>query len=66
MLGTVKFFNKDKGYGFIKSEEGVEHFVHFSEIDMDGYKELKENENVQFEPASAEKGPIATKVKPVA
>ena len=47
--GTVKWFNPEKGYGFISREDGDDLFVHFSEIQMDGYKTLDEGESVEFE-----------------
>ncbi len=62
MKGTVKWFNGSKGYGFITTEEGNDVFVHFSAIEMDGYKVLEENEVVQFEITSGEKGPQASHV----
>ncbi|HWR66972.1 MAG TPA: cold-shock protein [Bellilinea sp.] len=52
-VGTVKWFNPAKGYGFIGREDGEDVFVHFSAIDMDGYKQLKEGQKVEF---SIEKG----------
>lgn len=62
MKGTVKWFNGSKGYGFITTEEGNDVFVHFSAIEMDGYKVLEENEVVQFEITNGEKGPQASHV----
>lgn len=62
MKGTVKWFNGSKGYGFITTEEGSDVFVHFSAIEMDGYKVLEENEVVQFEITNGEKGPQASHV----
>ena len=52
--GTVKWFNPAKGYGFIGRDDGEDVFVHFSAIDMQGYKQLKEGQKVEF---SIEKGP---------
>lgn len=54
--GTVKWFNAKKGYGFISDEKGNDIFVHFSAIDMDGFKELKENEVVEFEVVIGDNG----------
>ena len=57
MIGSVKWFNNAKGYGFVKpdgQEEDV--FVHFSAIDMDGYKTLKEGQKVEFEVSQGPKG----------
>lgn len=62
--GTVKRFNKIKGYGFIGMDGGSnEIFVHFSEVEMAGYKELKEGQRISFTLALGEKGEYATKVK---
>ena len=55
--GTVKWFNAKKGYGFISDEEGKDVFVHFSALNMDGFKELKDGERVEFEVVEGEKGP---------
>jgi len=61
--GTVKWFNADKGYGFITPDDGGEDlFVHHSAILGDGYKTLAENAKVQYEPGEGEKGPQATNV----
>lgn len=60
--GTVKWFNGKKGYGFITSESGEDVFVHFSEIQSDGYRTLEEGQEVQFEIESGEKGPKAKSV----
>ncbi|MDX1658883.1 MAG: cold-shock protein [Nitriliruptorales bacterium] len=64
--GTVKWFNAEKGYGFITPAEGGEDlFVHFSAIEMDGYKTLDEGQRVQFNVGQGQKGPQATEVRPV-
>ena len=60
--GTVKWFNAKKGYGFICDEAGKEVFVHFSALKMDGFKELKDGEKVEFEVVDGEKGPQAANV----
>lgn len=60
--GTVKWFNAKKGYGFISDEEGKDIFVHFSALNMDGFKELKDGESVEFEVVDGEKGPQAANV----
>ena len=63
--GTVKWFNDTKGFGFISpAEGGKDLFVHMSEIQMDGFKTLKEGQTVEFEEGETEKGPCATKVVP--
>ena len=54
--GTVKWFNADKGYGFISREDGDDLFVHFSEIQMDGYKTLDEGQAVEFEITKGQNG----------
>jgi CspA family cold shock protein len=61
--GTVKWFNADKGYGFITPDDGGDDlFVHHSAILGEGYKTLAENAKVQFEPEQGQKGPQATNV----
>jgi cold shock protein len=61
--GTVKFFNSDKGYGFISREQGDDVFVHFSAIQSDGYKSLAEGQRVEFEVGQGKKGPEAQNVR---
>jgi CspA family cold shock protein len=62
-IGTVKWFNNTKGYGFLTDEEsGNDIFVHFSAISVDGFKTLKQGEKVSFEIIDGEKGLQATKV----
>lgn len=56
--GTVKWFNPDKGYGFISREDGEDLFVHFSEIAMDGFKTLEEGEAVVFEVTTGQNGKL--------
>ena len=60
--GKVKWFNASKGFGFIETESGQDVFVHFSAIDMDGYKTLDEGMEVQFEVTDGAKGPQASNV----
>lgn len=60
--GTVKWFNDEKGYGFIKAEDGKDVFVHHSEIRADGFRSLKEGEKVEFEMTEGPKGLKATNV----
>ena len=63
--GTVKWFNNAKGYGFITpSEGGQDLFVHMSNIVMEGYKTLAENQEVDYEVGESDKGPVATNVTP--
>lgn len=62
--GKVKWFNESKGYGFIESENGQDLFVHFSEIQSEGFKTLQEGQEVDFEETMGQKGPQASKVVP--
>ena len=61
--GKVKWFNAEKGFGFIECEDGTDVFVHFSAIEMDGYKTLDEGMEVEFEVVEGAKGPQAANVK---
>jgi CspA family cold shock protein len=65
-VGTVKWFNADKGYGFISQESGEDVFVHFSAIQSSGYRSLDEGQRVEFETQPGPKGPQAANVRPVA
>lgn len=60
--GTVKWFNAEKGYGFIQMEDGNDVFVHFSAIVGDGYKTLDEGQRVEFEVVEGQRGPQADNV----
>ena len=60
--GVVKWFNNAKGYGFLGREDGNDVFVHFSSIQLDGYKSLKEGDEVSFDVVEGEKGPQADQV----
>ncbi|MDR1391681.1 MAG: cold shock domain-containing protein [Clostridiales bacterium] len=62
--GKVKWFNAEKGYGFIESETGSDVFVHFSAIEAEGYKTLEEGANVEFYIVDGHKGPQASEVCP--
>jgi CspA family cold shock protein len=62
ITGTVKWFNAAKGYGFIAHEGGKDVFVHFSAIQSDGYRKLKEGEKVEFSIEDSPKGPQAVNV----
>ena len=64
--GTVKWFNSQKGFGFIQQEDGPDVFVHFSAIEGSGYKNLEENQKVEFDVTQGPKGPQASNVRPVA
>jgi len=64
--GTVKWFNGEKGYGFITPEDGSKDlFVHFSAIQGEGYKTLNEGQKVEYEPTQGQKGPQASNVRVV-
>ena len=62
MQGTVKWFNAEKGYGFIEREGGDDVFVHFSAIQSDGFKTLEEGQAVEFEIVEGARGPQAANV----
>ena len=64
-VGTVKWFNPAKGYGFIGREDGEDMFVHFSAIEMQGYRQLKEGQKVEFSVEKGPKGLQAANVTPV-
>ncbi len=61
--GTVKWFSPDKGFGFIQQENGPDVFVHFSAIEGAGYRNLEENQKVEFELTQGQKGPQASNVR---
>lgn len=61
--GKVKWFNAEKGFGFIEREDGDDVFVHFSAIQSEGYKSLDEGEEVTFEVEQGQRGPQATNVQ---
>ncbi len=65
VIGTVKWFNSSKGFGFIQREGGPDVFVHFSAIEMGGYKALNEGQQVEFTIEQGPKGPQASNVKPL-
>ena len=62
-IGTVKFFNAEKGYGFISRDEGKDVFVHYSNIQGDGFKSLSEGQRVEFDVAPGRKGEEAQNVR---
>ena len=61
--GTVKWFNAEKGYGFIAVDGGADVFVHYSAIQMDGYRTLEEGQGVEFEISQGQRGPQADMVR---
>ena len=63
--GTVKWFNAEKGFGFIATEGGPDVFVHFSAIQSDGYRSLNDGQPVEFEVVQGPKGPQADAVRPL-
>ncbi len=63
--GVVKWFNAEKGFGFIAVEGGADVFVHYSAIQSDGYRSLEENQRVEFDITQGPKGPQAENVRPV-
>jgi CspA family cold shock protein len=63
--GTVKWFNAEKGYGFIERENGDDVFVHFSAIQGDGYRSLEDGQRVEFDVAPGRKGDEAQNVRPI-
>jgi Cold shock proteins len=62
MTGTVKWFNGEKGYGFITGEDGTDVFAHFSQINSEGYKSLQEGQKVSYDVAQGPKGPQAENI----
>ena len=63
IVGTVKWFNGGKGYGFLSQEGGEDVFVHFSAISGDGYKSLEDDQRVEFDTTQGQKGPQAENVR---
>jgi CspA family cold shock protein len=64
-VGTVKWFNNEKGYGFISRDDGEDVFVHFRAIQGDGYRSLEEGQQVEFDIADGPKGLAAANVRPL-
>jgi len=65
LIGKVKWFNDRKGYGFIEKEDGTDIFCHFSVINVEGYKKLRDGQEVEFEIETNEKGERASNVTPL-
>ncbi|MGM8212489.1 cold shock domain-containing protein [Virgibacillus sp. W0430] len=65
MTGKVKWFNAEKGFGFIEREDGDDVFVHFSAIQSEGFKTLEEGQDVEFEIVEGERGPQAANVSAI-
>jgi CspA family cold shock protein len=63
--GTVKWFNPEKGFGFLSREDGPDVFVHYSEIEGSGYRSLEDNQRVEFEVNQGPKGPQAVGVRAI-
>ena len=61
--GFVKSFNPERGYGFISGQDGVQYFVHHTNIVMDGYRELRKGQHVEFETVKSPKGPQAVSLR---
>lgn len=65
LKGKVKWFNSQKGFGFLTGDDGKDYFLHFSEIKMEGYKTLNENDSVEFNTEETDKGIKAINVKKI-
>lgn len=65
MQGKVKWFNAEKGYGFIERDDGTDVFVHYSSIEGEGFKTLNEGDEVEFEITDSDRGPQAASVRKV-
>ena len=63
--GTVKWFNESKGFGFLAKDDGTDVFVHYSAIEKEGFKTLREGQRVRFEVVDGPKGPAAANVEPL-
>jgi CspA family cold shock protein len=65
MKGTIKMFNKEKGFGFIKADDGSDVFFHYSAIVADGFKTAEAGENVEFDLEKSDRGPRANNIRKV-
>ena len=65
LTGKVKWFNSKKGFGFISGDNGKDYFLHYSNIEMEGYKSLNENDKIQFQVEATDKGEKAIKVQKI-
>lgn len=65
LTGKVKWFNSQKGFGFITGDDGKDYFLHYSNIEMEGYKSLNENDKIEFEVEPTDKGEKAIKVRKI-
>lgn len=65
MKGTVKMFNKEKGFGFITSEDGSDVFFHYSELQVEGFKTAEQGDKVEFELQQSDRGPRAANIRKV-
>jgi cold shock protein len=65
MKGTVKMFNKEKGFGFITSEDGSDVFFHYSELQVEGFKTAEQGDQVEFELQQSDRGPRAANIRKV-
>ena len=63
MKGKVKMFNKEKGFGFITSEEGKDVFFHYSELQVEGFKTAEPGEEVEFDVSESDRGPRASNIR---
>lgn len=65
LTGKVKWFNSKKGFGFITGDNGKDYFLHYSNIEMEGYRSLNENDKIQFQVEATDKGEKAIKVQKI-
>ena len=65
LTGKVKWFNSKKGFGFITGDNGKDYFLHYSNIEMEGYKSLNENDKIEFKVEATDKGEKAINVKKI-